>query len=227
MIKTRNKRQASARSGRNSERVTGAKRNRSSSAKNAHQAVGQVRIIGGDWRGRKLPVLSAEGLRPTSDRVRETLFNWLQFEVAGARCLDLFAGSGALGLEALSRGAKFVQFVEFVPEVARQLQQNLQTLKVEAAKAKISNQDALQWSQQTTDKAFDMVFLDPPFHKDFLPKILENLFSQGWINSQTCLYLEQENSIDWPDLPSGWLLDREKSTSQVKYGLFRFHNESE
>lgn len=183
---------------------------------------GQVRIIGGDWRGRKLPVLMSEGLRPTSDRVRETLFNWFQFDVPGAHCLDLFAGSGALGLEALSRGAGLVQFVEFSPQVASQLQQNLQTLKVPAERAKLSQADALSWLDRPVEKAFDLVFLDPPFHKDFLPKVLEKLFDNGYLDCKSILYLEQEKSQDLPSLPAGWELQKEKTTSQVRYGYYIF-----
>ncbi len=182
------------------------------------QTGGQIRIIGGDFRGRKLPVLSAEGLRPTSDRVRETLFNWLQFEIPGAVCLDAFAGSGALGLEALSRGAKSVTFIEFNSKGAEQLRQNLQQLKVE--KALVMEGDALQQLPLLTQK-FDGIFLDPPFNQALMRPALALIFQYQLIKPNGWLYLEQEKAQPWPELPEGWKCVREKTTAQVKYGLFR------
>lgn len=179
---------------------------------------GEIRIIGGDWRGRKLPVLDAEGLRPTSDRVRETLFNWLQFEVPGATCLDLFAGSGALAFEAISRGAKSAMLLELNPNNAKQLKQNLNILK--AVNAEVIQADCLQWLSQPSTQYFDLVFLDPPFHKGLMQKALNLLFANGYLDEQTIIYIEQENQLDWPQLPSGWQCKKEKKTSQVKFGLF-------
>lgn len=187
--------------------------------------MGSVRIIGGDWRGRKLPVLQSEGLRPTSDRVRETLFNWLQFEVGGANCLDVFSGSGSLGLEALSRGAKSVTFLELSLPVVKQLQKNLQTLK--ASRSQVVQGDSLLWLSQNKNEPFDIVFLDPPFHLGLMQQAVDKLFMSGVfpsLNKTTSvwLYLEQEKALDWPVLPEGWMCYREKSTSQVRFGLFRF-----
>lgn len=179
---------------------------------------GAIRIIGGDFRGRKFPVLSAEGLRPSSDRVRETLFNWLQFEIPGALCLDAFAGSGALGLEALSRGAKSVTFVELNSKGVEQLRQNLRQLKVE--KAQVIVGDALRQLPQLTQK-FDGIFLDPPFNKGLMQPALALIFQYQLIDPNGWLYLEQEKALPWPELPQGWKCVREKSTAQVKYGLFR------
>ncbi len=182
-------------------------------------AMGEVRIIGGDWRGRKLPVLMAEGLRPTSDRVRETLFNWLHFEVAGAHCLDLFAGSGALGFEALSRGAKSVTFLELSKPVAQQLTTNLKTLNSTAAQ--VVQGECLQWLDQPVEQPFDIIFLDPPFNQGLMQLAVDKLFVSGIIKSQQAwLYLEQEKSLDWPSLPDDWICHREKSTPQVRFGLF-------
>lgn len=184
---------------------------------------GQIRIIGGHCRGRKLPVLNAEGLRPTSDRVKETLFNWLQFDIAGAYCLDVFAGSGGLGFEAASRSAKQVDMLELNQSNAQQLKQNIGTLKL--TNITVYQTDSLQWLQQPAKQAYDVVFLDPPFFKDMLINTLNLLFSNGYMNERTLLYLEQENKLDWPKLPSGWLVKKEKKTSQVKYAVFYYESE--
>ena len=180
--------------------------------------VGEVRIIGGAFRGRKLPVLSAEGLRPSADRVRETLFNWLQFEIAGAKCLDAFAGSGALGLEALSRGAQSVTFMELNPQAAQQLKQNLQLLEVNNAQVLLA--DALQ-QLSTMNTTFDGIFLDPPFNKGLMQPTIDCIFQQQLLRPSGWLYLEQEKSLPWPQMPEEWKCVREKTTAQVKYGLFR------
>ncbi|MEA1988641.1 MAG: 16S rRNA (guanine(966)-N(2))-methyltransferase RsmD [Pseudomonadota bacterium] len=180
--------------------------------------LGEVRVIGGGWRGRKLPVLNAEGLRPTSDRVRETLFNWLQFEIPGAKCLDVFAGSGALSFEALSRGAKQATLLELGSANTKQLKQNLQTLNV--SNASVEQVDSVQWLAQTAKEPFDIVFLDPPFHKELMQNAVDLLFQNGYLSDQAWLYLEQEKQIDWPVLPDGWVCHREKTTSQVRFGLF-------
>jgi 16S rRNA (guanine966-N2)-methyltransferase len=185
-------------------------------------AMGDVRIIGGDWRGRKLPVLMAEGLRPTSDRVRETVFNWLQFEVPGANCLDVFSGTGVLGFEALSRGAKSVTFLELSKPVAEQIKTNLITLKCPANQvAQVVQGDSLQWLDQPAKQAFDIIFLDPPFHQGLMQSAVDKLFISGIVSShQAWLYLEQEKNLPWPTLPEGWTCHREKTTSQVRFGLF-------
>lgn len=184
----------------------------------ARSGQGEIRIIGGDWRGRKLPVLQSEGLRPTSDRVRETVFNWLQFSVPGASCLDVYAGSGALAFEALSRGAKSAVLLELNPQTAKQLQRNLQTLN--ANRAVVETTDSLQWLSSQATETFDIVFIDPPFHKDLMQHSVDRLFEHGFISDTTWLYLEQETQLDWPNLPQGWHCHREKKTSQVRFGLF-------
>lgn len=192
-------------------------------------SLGQVRIIGGDFRGRKLPVRSAEGLRPTPDRVRETLFNWLQFEIAGAVCCDAFAGSGVLGLEALSRGAVRVDFLESNVANARQLEQNAQTLQL--AHADIHLVDSLVWLAKPATQTFDIVFIDPPFHANLVQPTVDLLFSNQWVKAQpdpnvrqAWLFLEQENTLAWPKLPSGWVCYREKRTAQTQYGLFCYQS---
>ncbi|MBE0493188.1 MAG: 16S rRNA (guanine(966)-N(2))-methyltransferase RsmD [Thiomicrospira sp.] len=179
---------------------------------------GVIRIIGGDWRGRKLPVLDQDGLRPTSDRVRETLFNWLQFEIAGKRCLDVFAGSGALGFEAKSRGAREVLMLEKSEQVARQLTRNSQLLKAHAIK--IQTADSLQYLAHNAEQGFDLVFIDPPFNQNLVQPTLDALFKNGWLNHQAWLYIEQEKQLDWPTLPSGWQIYREKATAQTRFALW-------
>jgi len=185
---------------------------------------GQIRLIGGDWRGRKLPVITAQGLRPTSDRVRETLFNWLQFELPGAQVLDAFAGTGALGLEALSRGAQSVTLVEAYAPAAAQLQANLARLPGASERASVLQRSVLDWlaSPRPNDRApFDGVFLDPPFEQGLMQPTLNALFQNDWLSDQAWLYLEQEKHADWPDLPQGWALVKEKTTSQVRFGLVK------
>lgn len=179
---------------------------------------GQIRIIGGDWRGRKLPVLTADGLRPTGDRMRETLFNWLAFDIAGARCLDLFAGTGSLGFEALSRGAKQLVFVEKSPAVAKQLQQNIQLLN--CAAAQVVNQDSQVWLAQTANQQFDVVFIDPPFFQNLVENSVNLLHNQAWLRAGW-VYIEQEKSLEWPAMPANWQLHREKTSAQTRIGLWR------
>lgn len=199
---------------------------RKTGRKTPNQAAGSLRIIGGDYRGRKLPVLMAEGLRPTSDRVRETLFNWLQFDIAGTNCLDVFAGSGALGLEALSRGANSVCFLELNRDNAQQIQQNLIALKI--SESDVIQVDSLQWLQQVPPKVFDVIFLDPPFNQGLMQPAIDLIFQNHYVkNAQAWLYLEQEKALDWPRLPDGWVCHREKTTSEVRYGLFKFADSDE
>lgn len=175
----------------------------------------QLRIIGGEWRGRRLAFPDAEGLRPTGDRVRETLFNWLQNRVIGARCLDAFAGSGALGLEALSRGARSVCFCEANKLVAHNLQENVSLLN--ATNAEIYIGDAMTFLT-TAHEPFDLVFLDPPFHHDWLNRVLPLIDAHLATNAH--VYLESEHGFDQLQIPAGWELKREKHTGNVTYGLF-------
>ena len=186
---------------------------------------GLIRIIGGDWRGRKLPVLHQDGLRPTSDRVRETLFNWLQFELVGRRCLDVFAGSGALGFEAKSRGAGELLMLEKSPQVARQLSQNCQLLNDRSIKVEAT--DSLKYLAHKPEHEFDLVFIDPPFHQNLVQPTLNLLFENAWVSHQAWLYIEQEKSLDWPSLPSGWQIYREKTTNQTRFALWHYIESSQ
>ena len=148
---------------------------------------GKVRIIGGEWRGRKLRVLDKPGLRPTQDRMRETLFNWLAMHLPGSRCLDLFAGSGALGIEAASRGANNLEVIH--ADVIRFL--------------------------KNSSSAFDIVFLDPPFRHDLVSPCCTLLEQCGWIAPQTYIYLEEEVRLGQPTLPTTWQVIRRQTAGQV------------
>ena len=180
-------------------------------------ASGQIRIIGGQWRGRKLPVPDSPGLRPTTDRVRETLFNWLAPSMVNARCLDCFAGSGALGLEALSRYAGASTLIEMERSVAQQLQQNLATLK--AANANVVNTNTLTFLNQT-GTPHDIVFVDPPFRKGLLDETLRLLEVNGWLADDALIYVESEVENGLPPVPVHWDLHREKVAGQVAYRLY-------
>lgn len=185
--------------------------------KNASSAAGQIRIIGGQWRGRKLPVPDSPGLRPTTDRVRETLFNWLAPVIQQARCLDCFAGSGALGLEALSRYAAHTTLLEMERAVAQQLTQNLALLRAE--NAEVVNTDALSWLAKS-GTPFDVVFLDPPFRKELLNNTLALLEQQGWLAPDAWIYVETEAENAQLAIPENWQLHREKIAGQVAYRLY-------
>lgn len=195
------------------------KKNKRQKSLTPKSKIGEVRLIGGEFRGRKLPVLLQEGLRPTSDRVKETLFNWLQFSVPNAVCLDAFSGAGSLGFEALSRGAKSVTFCELSSPVAKQLQQNLTTLKI--SNAQVYQIDTLTFLKTPPSTPCDIIFIDPPFHQGLMQPTVDLIFEKNWLkNDQAWLYLEQEKALPWPKLPKNWICHREKTTSQVKYALF-------
>lgn len=172
-----------------------------------------LRIIGGEWRSRKLRFADVPGLRPTPDRVRETLFNWLQTQVPGARCLDLFAGSGALGLEALSRGASEVVMVEKHPAAAKALRDNIALLG--AQQAVLVHDDAFRYLQRETG-AFDLIFLDPPFRKNLLEPVLETLLAKSLLSPDGMIYLEQEADAATDFGRFNLRIHRETQAGQVK-----------
>ena len=183
-----------------------------------------LRIIGGQWRGRKLTFPDVEGLRPTPDRVRETLFNWLMPFIRGARCLDLFAGSGALGLEALSRGASEVVMVDSHAEAINCLDDHLKLLGAED-RARLVKADAAVFLETSADTflgiqtaPFDIIFLDPPYHAGLLQPCMRSL-QNGWLNTGARIYFEANRHEDMPELPRGWSLYREKTAGQVGYYL--------
>jgi 16S rRNA (guanine966-N2)-methyltransferase len=174
-----------------------------------------VRIIGGQWRGRRLFVPPVPGVRPTGDRTRETLFNWLAPIITGARCLDLFAGSGALGIEALSRGAAESWLVEKNTKAVQSLHGSLASLG--CTNAKVVRQDALKFLHGTPTK-FDLVFLDPPFG-DIDLEILCTLLEDNWLTDGAHIYIELHRRGSLPALPPTWTVDREKTAGQVRFLL--------
>lgn len=179
----------------------------------------RVRIIGGEYGGRRLEFPDQRGLRPTADRVRETLFNWLAPVLSGARVLDLFAGSGALGLEALSRGAGQVLLVEQARQVADKLRQNVELLGA-SDRAQVRQADALRLLAGGPPEApFDIVFLDPPFADGLLARVMPLLVQGGWLAADAWVYLEQDSSHPWPELPAGWQVHREGTGGQAAFRL--------
>lgn len=182
------------------------------------QGRNQLRIIGGKWRGRKLQFPSVAGLRPTGDRIRETLFNWLAPHLHGARCLDLFAGSGALGLEALSRGAEEVVLVDSDAQVIAQLQQHCTTLKAE--NARVYRADALQWLRTQEANKFDVVFLDPPFQAGLTETAARALNDSGCLKNDAFVYLEAARAQSF-QAPVNWELLKQKQAGQVSYALYQ------
>ena len=182
----------------------------------AHGGNRSLRIIGGKWRGRKLQFPEVEGIRPTPDRVRETLFNWLMAQIHGARCLDLFAGSGAVGFEALSRGAGEVVMVEQEARVVRYLRQSGELLGSEHLS--VIQGDALRYLQGPATP-FDIVFLDPPFRRDLLAPCLQALQSADWLAPGALIYIEVEKELAELNLPPAWELRKHKVSGQVAYHL--------
>lgn len=184
------------------------------------QPMGEVRVIAGLWRGRKLPVLNADGLRPTTDRVKETLFNWLMMDVPNARCLDCFAGSGSLGIEALSRQAQAVTFLEKFANAANQLKKNLANLKTD--KGTVHHTDSLQFlAQKNSGEPFDIVFVDPPFHHNFVPQVLAHLAQNGWLANNALIYVETEKNHAPLQLPEPWQVIKEKTAGMVVSRLIK------
>ncbi|MGO4282230.1 MULTISPECIES: 16S rRNA (guanine(966)-N(2))-methyltransferase RsmD [Cupriavidus] len=187
-----------------------------SASPSPRQAPAQVRIIGGRWKRSLLPVLEAEGLRPTPDRVRETLFNWLGQDMSGMTCLDLFAGSGALGFEAASRGAAAVTLVEANPRVARQLRDN--QYRFDAEQVKVIQGDAFAVAAQMPGASFDVIFLDPPFAEDWLGPALEHAARLS--RPGGAVYVETDHALIGPDAPVPASLE---IVRQARAGAVHFH----
>jgi len=190
------------------------------------QKEGSFRVIGGEWRSRRLSFPAIEGLRPTTDRVKETVFNWLMPSIEGARVLDLFAGSGSLGFEALSRGADHLTAIEKNREAARSLTNNLELLGVRSDEmVDVINQDAIAWLEhgfkESTGKTYDIVFLDPPFRKNFLNECLLLLINQGLLKPGALVYIEKELEDIETMVPLTWHCLKEKVAGQVCYQLYK------
>ena len=183
---------------------------------------GTVRIISGRFKGRKLPVLDSQGLRPTTDRVKETLFNWLMFKVRDAKCLDAFAGSGALGFEAISRYAASVVMIEKDHLVAENLRKNSALLKTD--NLKINEADTLTFLKNSTD-SFDIIFLDPPFRKGILTEIYPLLTSK--IAPEGCLVYVEEEAEGFTPPPARFKLLKEGTAGQDTYRLYIVNSEQQ
>ena len=178
----------------------------------------QLRIIGGQWRGRKLAFTPADGLRPTGDRIRETLFNWLAPTIQGARCVDLFTGSGALGLEALSRGAVHCDFVDSSNATLSQVSDHLKAL-VAADRGRCHTTSAQQFLEIAT-QAYDIAFVDPPFMQQLVEPICEALAKRQLLRKDALVYIETAAMDSPPEVPLDWEVRREKVAGGVAYRLF-------
>lgn len=181
---------------------------------------GFIRVISGQFRGRKLPVKNVEGLRPTTDRIKETVFNWLMQDTRDATVLDCFAGSGGLGFEALSRYAKSTTFIELDLSAAKQIEQNISTLKLENAQVKHTNSLTFL-EQKNVNEPFDLVFVDPPFRKNLAQSSCNLLENNQWLSSEALIYVEVETELTEFLPPSNWLLIKEKKAGQVLCRLYQ------
>jgi 16S rRNA (guanine966-N2)-methyltransferase len=182
----------------------------------------KLRIIGGNLRGSRLDFPDLPGLRPTSDRIRETLFNWLQGSIRGSNCLDLFAGSGAVGFEAISRGAEQVCFVEKSELAANTIRENLQRLKI--TNAEVLEEDAREslLRFQIHNQKFDVIFLDPPFSEQLIPSICNQLEESNVMADGCKIYIESGEKIDIQNLSPSWVILKEKKAGVVNYCLFAY-----
>ena len=180
---------------------------------------GTVRIIGGQWRGTRLPVPDLPGLRPSGDRSRETLFNWLQMHIHGARCIDLFAGSGVLGLEAASRGAAEVILVEKSRQAAQNLRESLKRLNAE--QLEVIETDAIAWLALCNQQSIDIVFIDPPFGTGLELRSLELLTAGDCISPGGFIYIETAREAPAIAPAPGWEIVKEKTLGEVRMQLLK------
>ncbi len=196
---------------------------RPKSKKQSSTSAGEIRIIGGKFKGRKLKVHDKEGLRPTTDRLKETVFNWLMLDIRGAKVLDCFAGAGSLGFEAISRGAESLTCIEKDKQAANQLKANCAVLKADT-QISVLQGDFFAKAQQLSEP-FDLVFIDPPFHKGMAEKTIESLFNQNLISTDSIVYLEQEAnsdfSIEASEFAEKFDMLKEKKAGQVLAQLYR------
>ena len=189
-----------------------------SNQKNKHS----LRIIGGNWRGRKVSFINNEEIRPTPDRVRETLFNWLTGYIRDARCLELYAGSGILSLEALSRGARTVTMVEKMLSTVEHLELEFEKLDIPAHQFQLFNMSAIEWLSNNNSKTFDIIFLDPPFGSNELDSSLEHIYAANLLDSDGLVYIESAEAVSAGDLSAEWTIHRQKRAASVHYCLITF-----
>jgi 16S rRNA (guanine966-N2)-methyltransferase len=180
---------------------------------------GTVRIIGGQWRGTRLPVPDLPGLRPSGDRSRETLFNWLQMHIHGARCVDLFAGSGVLGLEAASRGAADVILVEKSRQAAQDLLESLNRLNAE--RVDVIEIDAITWLAHCDPQTMDIVFIDPPFGTGLESRSLKLLTAGNCVSPGGFVYIETASEAPAISPAPGWEIVKEKVLGEVRMQLLK------
>lgn len=178
-----------------------------------------VRIIGGNWRGRKVSFAQHDDIRPTPARIRETLFNWLQNDIHGARCLEPYAGSGILSIEALSRGAAQVTLVDQSARVIAAIREALVTLDVEPDRYTCHTMAASRWLASANEQPYDVVFLDPPFASSELVQVIGMLDASSLLACGARIYIESARPMDADSLPAGWQMHRQKRAGQVHYCL--------
>ncbi|TMO81598.1 16S rRNA (guanine(966)-N(2))-methyltransferase RsmD [Pseudoalteromonas sp. S3776] len=181
---------------------------------------GFIRVISGQFRGRKLPVKNVEGLRPTTDRIKETVFNWLMQGTRDATVLDCFAGSGGLGFEALSRFAKNTTFIELDALAAKQIEQNICTLNLNNAQV-VQTNSLSYLAQKNINQPFDLVFVDPPFRKNLAQSSCDLLENNQWLSQDALIYVEVEIELSNFSPPNNWLLIKEKKAGQVFCRLYQ------
>ncbi len=186
--------------------------------KSGNSKVGIVRIIGGRWKGRRIKFNEVAGLRPTLDRVRETLFNWLMYDIEGARCLDLFAGSAALGIEALSRGAREVVFVEKNKRAADNIHANLKDLDFQNYKVFNTSAEVVL---KKNEQPYDVIFVDPPFYQEYLQTTLEGLNNPNFVKQGTLVYVEREKHSEKIEFPKNWEQLKNKQVGGLEFYLFK------
>lgn len=184
---------------------------------------GSLRIIGGRWRSRRISFAMEDAVRPSPDRVRETLFNWLATDIVDAKCLELFAGSGVLSIEALSRGAKDVVIVDASNQVLSKIESNLRTLDAEVDRWHCVKSDAMTWLATQNDQAWDIIFLDPPFSSHYLNECLALITEKQLLAANGFVYFESAEPLELESLDESvkphWLLHRQKKSGAVHYGL--------
>ncbi|GAC16656.1 16S rRNA (guanine(966)-N(2))-methyltransferase RsmD [Aliiglaciecola lipolytica] len=190
--------------------------------KKQKSTTGSIRIISGKWRGRKLPVLDAQGLRPTTDRNKETLFNWLMPYINESCCLDMFAGSGSLGFEALSRHASAVVFMELEKSAWQIIKNNLDKLQVSEQQTKVLQGNSLELCK-TLDEKFDLIFIDPPFNAGLVPKSIETIEALDLAAPDCLVYIECEAQNQHFQVPENWHCIKEKATQSVSSKLFQIN----